>query len=209
MIEEPAPLPAEAVAALRQLDELILMFAEHHDEAVQDGVVGVLRAVDILHRGALQSLTALLDGHGLLHEALADPRVALLFGLYESQGDDSDDERSRAEAAVARIGPYVEQHGGRLEVVTADGGVVNIRLLVGEASGAASPADLRTLVEEALRAELPEFVRMDVAAPPAQPEPQPTSGGAWIPLSSVTRRGGSASSNGTCGARGDGCSGCR
>ncbi len=65
--------PPEVGAALRQLDDLIQMFSQHPDEGVQEAVVAMLRAVDVLHRGALRRLGAFLDARALLDEALADP----------------------------------------------------------------------------------------------------------------------------------------
>ncbi len=162
MTPDPEALPPEIAAALEQLDDLIQMFVEHPDESVQDGVLAVLRAVDVLHRGALQRLGTLLEERSLLQEAMADQHIALLFGLYESQP--FDDERTRTNAAVERIRPQVEAEGGRLEVVAAEGGVVTIQLL----GRADSSGALRAFVEEALRAELPDFVRMEVSS--ARPE---------------------------------------
>ncbi len=162
MTSEPGALPPEITAAIEQLDDLIQMFVEHPDESVQEGVLAVLRAVDVLHRGALQRISTLLEERSLLQEAMADQHIALLFGLYESQP--FDDERTRTNAAVERIRPEVEAHGGRLEVVAAEGGVVTIRLL----GGADSSGALHAFVEEALRAELPDFVRMEVSS--ARPE---------------------------------------
>lgn len=183
-----ADLPPEVADALRRLDDLLQMFAQHRDEGVQEAVIAMLRAVDVLHRGALQRLGAFLEARLLLEEALSDPHVALLFGLYGSQAPDNDDDRSRAETAVARIRPDVEALGGRLEVVTAAGGVVNIQLSGGGDDPSASSAMLRELVEESLRAELPEFVRLDLSPPTRKPlaplEPTPVV----IPLSTLTRR---------------------
>ncbi len=188
MTPDDAALPPEVADSLGQLDDLLQMFAQHSDEGVQDAVIAMLRAVDVLHRGALQRLRALLEARLLLDEALSDPHVALLFGLYGGQDPDNDDDRSRAESAVARIRPDVESLGGRLEVVTAAGGVVNIQLSAGGDDPSASSAMLRELVEEALRAELPEFVRLDLSPPTRKPvaplEPTPVV----IPLSALTRR---------------------
>ncbi|MDP9418892.1 MAG: hypothetical protein M3P53_01855, partial [Actinomycetota bacterium] len=73
MTEERADrLPPEVAAALGQLDGLIQMFAEHPDEDVQHAVVEMLRAVDVLHRQALQRLATLLDARSLLDDAVAD-----------------------------------------------------------------------------------------------------------------------------------------
>jgi Fe-S cluster biogenesis protein NfuA len=179
-------LPPEVAAALGQLDDLIRMFAQHPDEGVQDAVVAVLRAVDAVHRGALQRLAALLDARSLLDEALADPHVGLLFELYRS--GEYEDEKARAEAAIDGIRPYVEAHGGRLEVVAAEGGVIGIRLLGACAGCSASNETLRDVVEDALRTELPEFVRMDVSTRAGE-SPGPSSAEpVLIPVSSVTVR---------------------
>jgi hypothetical protein len=82
------PLPPEVAAALHRLDELVCFFEEHRDATVQDAAIEMLRAVDVLHRGALQHLGALLAARGLLDDALAEPVVALLFALY---GDEEEE----------------------------------------------------------------------------------------------------------------------
>jgi Fe-S cluster biogenesis protein NfuA len=217
-------LPAQVAAALDRLDDLVASFEADSDAAQQDRLVDVLRAVDVIHRGALHQLGGLLDAHGLREDALADPHVAMLFGLYEAQDDDNDDEhddepRRRAEAAVAELGPYVASHGGRLEVVAAENGVVNVRLLGACTACSGSPAALNDLVEQALRANLPEFVRMKVSAPApahaaaaaAAQRPAPV----LIPLSAlsfgapVSQAGGCGSGGGGgCGSGGGGCRSC-
>lgn len=197
--------PAELAAALHQLDELIQMFSRHPDEGVQEAVVAMLRAVDVVHRGALRRLGVLLDARSLLDEALADPHVALLFDLYDAEEDD--DERARAEAAVEAVRPDVEARGGRIEVVAAEGGVVNVRLLSPCEGCSGSAAALRRLVEDALRTELPEFVRMDVSPPAPAAPPAGRAEPALIPVSSVTVRtreqapgvGGATGDDGGCG----------
>ncbi len=204
MTSAPAELPPEVAAALRQLDDLIQMFVDHPDENVQDGVIAVLRAVDVLHRGGLQRVAAFLEQRSLLDEALADAHMALLFDLYGSQ--EIEDERERAEAAVEGIRPYVESHGGRLEVVTAEGGVITIRLLGACESCSGSTAGLGDLVEEALRGELPEFVRMNVSSSPEHEgaqtsKPQPVV----IPAPTLSFRSGGEPSHGGCGPGGGSC----
>jgi len=68
------------------------------------------------------------------------------------------------------VRPYVESHGGRLEVLNADGGVVTVRLSGACQGCSGSAATLRHVVEQALRDGLVDFVRMEVDAPaPAAP----------------------------------------
>jgi Fe-S cluster biogenesis protein NfuA len=149
----------------------------------------------------------------LREDALADPHVALLFGLYEAQDDEADEARVRAEAAVAELQPYVASHGGRLEVVAAESGVVNVRLLRACQSCSRSPAALSDLVEQALRANLPEFVRMETSkATPAPAEAAQRPAPVLIPVSALSA-GAQPAAGGGCGSRGGGCGsaagGCR
>jgi Fe-S cluster biogenesis protein NfuA len=211
---EPARLPPEVTAAMYRLDDLVRTFEEHPDPRVQDSLVEVLRAVDVLHRGGLQRLSALLDVHGIRDDAFADPHIALLFGLYGDSCDEDDDEQSRVEAVVADVRPYVEAHGGRLEVVRVEDGVVNVQLLGGCESCSGSAAELRTYVEEALRSGLPDFVRMDLASPQPNPATSARPATVLIPLSVLAPNaprdepsGGCRSGRG-CGGAHRGCPGC-
>lgn len=194
---------------MQRLDELVSAFEQHSDPQMADALVEVLRAVDVLHRGALHRLAALLHAGGLRDQALADPHVALLFGLYEDAADDA--EQSRAEAAVDAVRPYVEAHGGRLEVIAAGDGVVSIRLLGACESCSSSSTTLRGYVEDALRAALPEFVRMDLSTTPAHATPPKQKAPVLIPLSALSRPTGpssAGSSGGGCETSGHGCPAC-
>ncbi len=206
MSPEPARLPPEVTAAMYRLDDLVRTFEEHPDPRVQDSLVEVLRAVDALHRGGLQRLSALLDVHGIRDDAFADPHIALLFGLYGDSYDEDDDEQSRVEAVVADVRPYVEAHGGRLEVVRVEDGVVNVQLLGGCESCSGSAAELRTYVEEALRSGLPDFVRMDHALPQPNPATSARPATVLIPLSVLAPNAPRDEPSGGCGS-GRGCGG--
>ncbi len=76
------------------------------------------------------------------------------------------------------VRPYIESLGGQLEVLDSSAGVVTVRLSGACAGCQGSTATLRHVVEEALRAELDDFVRLEVVDPP-----RPTS--KLIPLESI------------------------
>jgi Fe-S cluster biogenesis protein NfuA len=206
---ERPPLPPEVATALHRLDDLVRIVEHHPDEELQELVADMLRAVDLLHRGALRRLSALLDTHDLGSEARDDAHVALLLDLYDEPQDADDDLQIRAAAAVAELRPVVEARGGRLEVDAVESGVVNIRLLGGCAScSGASSSDLRALVEDELRKALPEFTRMDVSDGPPGHEQHGAATPVLIPLSAVGARTAVASAGGGCGAGAHGCSTC-
>jgi len=157
---EPEPVPASLAAELDRLTELIASFDADPYDGVRERVVELLRAVDRVHRPGLVRLAELLRAAGLEARALDDPEVRLLFDLYDLA---EDGEVARTTAVLAGVVPYVESHGGQLEVLAAAGGVVRVRLS-GACSGCqGSTATLRHVIEGALRAGLPEFVRLDVA----------------------------------------------
>lgn len=142
---------------LDRLEEL-LGDVEGLDEAVRNRVFELLDGVDAVHRLAITRLAdGLGDGLGRLRSG--DAAVDWLFEAYGVGVEDVD----AASAALAQIRPYLHEHGGEVEVLTVQHGVVLVRL-TGACSGCTSAAQtLRHGVEEALRENLPGFVAMDVA----------------------------------------------
>ncbi len=168
-MEPDPPTLAEAMDAL----------LEHPSPEVPRLAEGLLQGVDGLHRPGLVRLANLLDHHGLLEQAASDPAVAELLDLYDLVP------RTReqlVERALVDVRPYIQSHGGQLEVVGVEGGVVRVRL-AGACSGCSGSAiTLRRGVETALRDGFPGFERMDVDEPLPEP-PRPT----FIPLGEVRR----------------------
>jgi Fe-S cluster biogenesis protein NfuA len=78
-----------------------------------------------------------------------------------------------ADAALERIRPYIDSHGGAVEILEVDGGVVRVRMS-GACSGCtASAVTAREGIEEALREEWPGFVALEVEADDAPAHPPP------------------------------------
>jgi len=166
-VGEPAPVvssdqpPADAALAslgplLDRLEEL-LGDVEELDPDVRDRVFELLDGVDAVHRLAISRLAVVL-GDEVTHLRGGDAAVDWLFEAYGVQVDDA----CAASAALEQIRPYLHEHGGEVEVLGVQSGVVRVRL-VGACSGCTSAAEtLRHGVAEALRENLPGFVAMDV-----------------------------------------------
>jgi len=138
--------------------EQLLADVEGLDEPVRDRVFELLDGVDAVHRLAI---TRLADGLGEQLRPLRRQDVAVDW-LFEAYGVGVDDVEA-ASAALEPVRPYLHEHGGEVEVLGVEHGVVRVRLL-GACSGCTSAAEtLRHGVEEALRENLPGFVAMDVA----------------------------------------------
>ena len=155
----------------RLLDEMeaLLGRVEALDDPVRGQVFALLDGIDELHRLALTRLAAQLPEDQRERLRAGDPAVAWLFEAYAI----GIDERAAAERAIESVRPYLHSHGGDVEVMSALGGVVRVRLS-GACSGCtASTITLRQGVEEALREGFPGFAAMEVAEDDALPHPPP------------------------------------
>lgn len=160
LTESPAAADASLAAFGPLLDRLeeLLSDVEGFDDDVRDRVFELLDGVDAVHRLAI---TRLADGLGADLPAVrrADAAVDWLFEAYGVGVDDVEG----ASVALEAVRPYLHEHGGEVEVLGVQHGVVRVRLL-GACSGCTSAAEtLRHGVEEALREGMVGFVAMDVA----------------------------------------------
>jgi len=135
-------------------------------------VLELLDGIDELHRGALGRLGDLLGPEEVARVRAADPAVGWLLDAYAVGVD----ERGAAEDALAAIRPYIHSHGGEVEVLAVDGGVVRLRMAGACAGCTASSVTLQRGVEEALRDGFPGFARIEVERDdaPAHAPPGPT-----------------------------------
>jgi len=163
----------EALADLTPLlDRLesLLASVDAYEEPLRDQVFELLDGVDALHRLAMSRLAEALGGQ--VEQLRKDPAIRWLFEAYGIGVDDPD----AARRALEPMKPYLQEHGGDVEVIGVSNGVVRVRL-AGACSGCtASAITLREGVEEALRDGMPGFQGIDVEPDTgaAHPPPGPT-----------------------------------
>lgn len=171
MAEPPTAAGWQLDSLLDRLEQL-LGDLEQADADVRDQVFELLDGIDALHRLAITRLAAGL-GEDVERLRAGDPAVDWLFSAYGVGADDP----ALAVKALEPMRPYLSEHGGDVEVLGLENGVVRLRL-VGACSGCTAAAiTLREGVEEALRSGLPGFVAIDVEADDAatsHPPPGPT-----------------------------------
>ncbi len=165
---EPSNAALAALGPLLDRLEELLADIEDLDGPVRDRVFELLDGVDAVHRMAITRLADNL-GARLLTLRRGDAAVDWLFEAYGVGVDDV----GAASAALEQVRPYLHEHGGEVEVLSVQHGVVRVSLL-GSCNGCTSAAEtLRHGVEEALRENLPGFVAMEVAPPDATSAPHP------------------------------------
>lgn len=155
---------SDLASVLDRLEELLGRL-DALDEDVRGPVFELLDGVDTVHRLALGRLAELLGDAELDRLRGADDAVAWLLDAYGAGVD----ERAVAERALDTIRPYIDGHGGRVELLDVVAGVVHLRLAGSCAGCTASAETLREGVEQALREGFPGFARMaveeDLSAP--------------------------------------------
>lgn len=148
---------SDLAALLDRLEELLGQL-DGLDDQVRTPVFELLDGFDAVHRLALGRLAAVLGPSELDRLRGADPAIGWLLDAYSAGVD----ERQAADRALDSIRPYIEGHGGQVELLDVADGVVHLRL-AGACSGCtASAVTLRDGVVEALVAGFPGFARMEV-----------------------------------------------
>lgn len=150
--------------AVAQLATLVETLEREGDERA----LMLLGLMDDIHRPGLE----------LIVEGQADhPVAAALLSMYDLAPVD---QLIEAEEALDEIRPYIESHGGALELVDVQDGVISVRMS-GACNGcAASAMTLRRGIEGKLRERLDWFQEVVALDPPADQEPGDQ--GASLPL---------------------------
>jgi nitrite reductase/ring-hydroxylating ferredoxin subunit/Fe-S cluster biogenesis protein NfuA len=132
-------------------------------------------AIEEFHKAGLtriaQGLKADSRGYELLLELMSEPAVYALFamhGLIRTRADLA----TRVSRVIDMAKPYIESHGGHVELVSIEDNVVYVRM-DGSCNGCSQTAvTLRNTVEEALREHVPEILKVEVV--PNEPSPEPS-----------------------------------
>lgn len=164
---------AQRVSSLVQEVEAI------SDERGRSSAIAAIQALLELHADALARILE-LAGPEAAERVAQDPGLAALLVLH---GVHPHSLEARVSGALERVRPYLESHGGGVELLGLDEGAVRLRLQ-GSCHGCpSSTATLRYAIEEALSEAAPEVERVDVEGvvePPASPP-------GFVPLGTIGR----------------------
>jgi Fe-S cluster biogenesis protein NfuA/nitrite reductase/ring-hydroxylating ferredoxin subunit len=191
---EPLAAPAPADAPLtelneqsRHLQELLEKLEALAEPQARALAQESLQALLALYGGGLARILQILDAAGPAAEsvtqALLDDSVVrgllMIHGLYPV------DLETRLQEALGKVRPYLESHGGNVEVTSLRDGVAHLRLK-GTCHGCPSSAvTLELAIKDAITEACPDLVDLQVEGVVAGPPPKnPVSpnGPRWTPL---------------------------
>ncbi len=159
-------------AAVAQLATLVETLEREGDERA----LLLLALMDEIHRPALELIVGGQGDHSVAQALLS------MYGLAEV------DERVEAEEALDEIRPYIEGHGGALDLVDVQDGVISVRMS-GACNGcAASAMTLQRGIEGKLRERLDWFKEV-VALEPEGGEAEPHEAPVSLPMLQITPMG--------------------
>lgn len=195
--DPPGPPPervgdAQIEGLLAQLDQALTDLEMLPDGDARTASVDALQMLLLVYGEAMQRVVdkvgAIAGEHGM--QALMNDRLLdQLMVLHDVHPQDLD---TRAERALAQVRPYLQSHGGDVEFLGIDDGVARLRL-TGSCDGCpSSTVTLKSAVEEALKAAMPEVVAVEAEGEDDAVAPAPSEG-AFIPASQISfgRPGGS------------------
>ena len=156
----------EAQEALGRMGMLIEQLQNHPDDQVRAQVFELLDWMEAYHRESIHRLIDLLPPEAL-QEAKQDPLLLPMFEAYEVVGGDQEeaDPLPLVEEALQQVRPYIHSHGGEMELLSVEEGVVRLSLM-GACDGCPSSAITLTQgVEEAIRQRWSGLRRLEVETP--------------------------------------------
>jgi len=173
-----------------QIGSLLERIESLPDPAARATAAEVLQGLLVLYGEGLARMLAIVRqrddpsaGAAMLDAFAADELIAHLLLLHDLHPVDVE---TRVARALAEVRPYLQSHGGNVELIGVDGGVARLRLQ-GSCHGCpSSTVTLKLAIEEAIWKAAPDLDGIDaegVAEPP--PISIPTG---FIPASALTRR---------------------
>ncbi|MDO8210305.1 NifU family protein [Conexibacter sp. CPCC 206217] len=189
-------------ALVERVQELTEQLEQIGDPFARDCADQLATAIVQLYGEGLERIFAALSEPGIgveeLRERLVgDGVVASLLLIHDLYPVDLD---TRVREALDTVLPYLESHGGGIELLGIEDGVARLRLR-GSCDGcAASAATLEAAVEQALQEAAPDLRGIDVEGAVAAPAPGAGTGPAagarparppvgapqWVPLDGAT-----------------------
>jgi Fe-S cluster biogenesis protein NfuA len=172
----------EHLARVQELTDALEALPEGREKALAEDLIGAI--VELYGDGLRRVVEALQDagapGQEIHERLVSDGVVASLLLIHDLYPIDLE---TRVREALDSVRPYMESHGGDVELLGLEGGIARLRL-AGSCDGCpASAATLELAIKDALDQAAPDLAGLEVegvAAPPSASASAPTP--TWMAL---------------------------
>jgi Fe-S cluster biogenesis protein NfuA len=148
---------------IQKIDGLIAQIRSGTDPRLRDAALDLMRTVMEFHWAGIDRMMEIASESGetgwrIIDDFGRDELVAnmlLLHGLHPV------DLESRVKEALQKVLPYLHSHGGNVELLEVDGGVVRLRL-IGSCNGCPSSSlTLKNAIEKAIAEAAPDVTSVE------------------------------------------------
>jgi Fe-S cluster biogenesis protein NfuA/nitrite reductase/ring-hydroxylating ferredoxin subunit len=148
---------------MEQVESLIRRIESLPDPAARNSAIELVQALMEFHGAGLERLMEKIAERGevsysIFDDLAADPLVSsllLLYGLHPIPIE------TRIVQALDKVRPYLDSHGGRVELLTVENGIVRLRLEGSCKSCPSSSVTLKLAIEEAIYAAAPDILSIE------------------------------------------------
>lgn len=151
-------------ARLERLDALLRETEHSADPAVQTRVREIVQALLELHGVGLERLLELVADNGEAGRTILDAcgQDDLVSGLLLLHGLHPLDLETRLHLALEGVRPYLHSHGGNVELLGVEDGIVRLRLQGSCQNCPSSAVTMQQTIEEAIYRKAPEVTAIEV-----------------------------------------------
>lgn len=150
---------------IQQIEPLIGQIRKATDAATRDAALELVRTLMEFHGAGIDRMMEIASEQGdagwqIIENFSRDETVAnllLLHGLHPL------DLETRVRDALQKVRPYLNSHGGNVELIEIAGGVVRLQM-IGSCNGCPSSSiTLKNAIEKAVRETAPDVVAIECA----------------------------------------------
>ena len=151
----------EFQARSQEVEELVKKLERAGDPQLHATALELVQSVIDLHGAALERMLEVLSrnraGEDALRDAIKDDLVASMFLLH---GLHPDGIETRVLRALDKARPYLQSHGGDVELISIEDGILRVRLQGTCGSCSSSALTLKTAVEDAVYEVAPDILEI-------------------------------------------------
>ena len=156
--------------SIERIEGLVKTIESLPDANARSSAIALVQALMEFHGEALDRLMEIVastgaDGYSTFDQFADDEKVSsllLLYGLHPLPLE------TRVLQALAKVRPYLELHGGNVELISITHGVVRLRMQGSCKSCPSSSITLKSAIEESILAVAPDVVAIEAESVPAE-----------------------------------------